>query len=86
MFPVSLEATFPESQRSGWPSRTAVEATRISYAVWPAADEPPGPSGDRLQLRLGVVSPSPIGSVSVSTRSEVAVSADRAGFPCGAPG
>src|SRR3954449_1530264 len=67
----SLERTFPESQRSGWSSPTAVDATRTSYAVCCAAGELGGPSAVRLQARLGDVSPRPTGSVSVSTRSDV---------------
>src|SRR5581483_8166500 len=74
---VSPAATLPESQRSGWPSRASVDATRIWYAVWRAAGEPARPSATSSQLSFGVASPSPIGSRNVSARRTVAVSVVR---------
>src|SRR5262249_51407322 len=67
MLLVSLEATLPESHRSGVSSCAALDATRTSYAVW----RPP----DRRQLKFGVASLSPIGFVSVFARSVWTVTA-----------
>src|SRR3954451_24398846 len=75
MLAVRLELTLPEAHRSGWSSLAALEATRTSYAVC----RPP----DSCQLRVGVASPSPIGLVSVFTRSACAVTALSPG-PAGA--